>query len=169
MTCKDILPQLPITLLKWKFITVFREHCVKSIHIRSYSGLHFPAFGLNTERYGVSLRIQSECGKMRTRITLNTDSSRSGVFIYRLILGRINPTSNHMVHSQWTKFRSELTNILDLNIHERRNIEFFKNIFLKVLNKHAPIKTKYTLACMLRWLVCAILYYIFFQCLKNTM
>ena len=42
-----------------------------------------------------------------------------------------------------TKFRSELTNILDLNIHESRNIEFFKNIFLKVLNKHAPIKTKY--------------------------
>ena len=41
------------------------------------------------------------------------------------------------------KFRSELTIILDLNIHESRNIEFFKNIFLKVLNKHAPIKTKY--------------------------
>ena len=42
-----------------------------------------------------------------------------------------------------TKFRSELTNILDLNIDESRNIEFFKNIFLKVLKKHAPIKTKY--------------------------
>ena len=42
-----------------------------------------------------------------------------------------------------TKFRSELTNILDLNIHETRNIEFFKNIFLKVLNKHALIKMKY--------------------------
>ena len=28
-----------------------------------------------------------------------------------------------------TKFRSELTNILDLNIHESRNIEFFKNNF----------------------------------------
>ena len=45
-----------------------------------------------------------------------------------------------------TKFRSELTNILDLNIHESRNIDFFKNIFLKVLNKHAPVKTKYLLA-----------------------
>ena len=48
--------------------------CVKSIRIRSYSGPYFPAFGLNTHRYGVSLRIQSECGKMRTRITSNTDS-----------------------------------------------------------------------------------------------
>ena len=28
---------------------------------------HFPAFGLNTERYCVSLRIQSECGKMREK------------------------------------------------------------------------------------------------------
>ena len=33
---------------------------------RVFSGLYFPAFGLNTERYGVSLRIQSECGKTRT-------------------------------------------------------------------------------------------------------
>ena len=27
-------------------------HCVKSVRIRSYSGPLFPAFGLNTERYG---------------------------------------------------------------------------------------------------------------------
>ena len=26
-------------------------HCVKSVRIQSYSSLHFPAFGLNTERY----------------------------------------------------------------------------------------------------------------------
>ena len=32
-----------------------------------FSGPYFPAFGLNTERYGESLRIQSECGKIRTR------------------------------------------------------------------------------------------------------
>ena len=53
---------------------IYLPHCVKSVHIRSYSGPHFPAFGLNTERYGVSLRIQSECGKMRTRITPTTDT-----------------------------------------------------------------------------------------------
>ena len=48
--------------------------CVKNVRIRSYSGLHFPAFELTTEIYGVSLRIQSECGKMPTRITQNTDN-----------------------------------------------------------------------------------------------
>ena len=32
-----------------------------------FSGPYFPAFGLNTERHEVSLRIQSECGKIQTR------------------------------------------------------------------------------------------------------
>ena len=49
-------------------------HYVRSVRIRSYSGLHFPAFRLNTERYSVSLRIQSECGKMRARKNPNTDT-----------------------------------------------------------------------------------------------
>ena len=44
-------------------------HCIKSVHIRSFSGSYFPAFRLNTERYFVSLRIQSKCGKIRTRKT----------------------------------------------------------------------------------------------------
>ena len=50
------------------------NHCVKSFRIRSYSGPHFPAFGLNTERYGVSVRIQSKCKKIRTSITPNKDT-----------------------------------------------------------------------------------------------
>ena len=47
-------------------------HCVKSVRIRSYSGQYFPTFGLKRELYGVSLRIQSKCRKIRTRITPNT-------------------------------------------------------------------------------------------------
>ena len=50
------------------------NYCAKSVLIRSYSGPNFPAFGLNTERYGVSFRIESECGKMWTRATPNTDT-----------------------------------------------------------------------------------------------
>ena len=49
-------------------------HYVKSVHIRSFSGPYFLAFGLNTERYSVSLRIQSGCGKIRTGKTPNTDT-----------------------------------------------------------------------------------------------
>ena len=36
-----------------------------------FSGPHFLAFGLNTERSSISLCIQYECGKMQTRITPN--------------------------------------------------------------------------------------------------
>ena len=46
----------------------------ESVRIRSFSGPCFPAFGLNMERYPISLRIQSECGKMRTRKTPNMDT-----------------------------------------------------------------------------------------------
>ena len=49
-------------------------YCVKSVRILSYSGSYFPAFRLNTEKYSVSLCIQSKCGKMRTRIIPNTDT-----------------------------------------------------------------------------------------------
>ena len=35
---------------------------------------YFPAFRLNTERYSVYLRIHSEFGKMRTRMTPNTEA-----------------------------------------------------------------------------------------------
>ena len=46
------------------------------------SGPYCPAFGLNKERYEVSLRIQSECGKIRTRkYSVFGHSSRSGSVI----------------------------------------------------------------------------------------
>ena len=48
-------------------------HCVKNVLIWSYSSPQFPAFGLNTERYPVSLHIQPESRKIRTRIAPNTD------------------------------------------------------------------------------------------------
>ena len=49
-------------------------HYVKSVCNRIYSGPYFPIFGLNTEKYGVPLRIQSKCGKIRTRITPNMNN-----------------------------------------------------------------------------------------------
>ena len=34
--------------------------CVKSVRIRDYSGPHFPTFGLNTERYSVRMRENTD-------------------------------------------------------------------------------------------------------------
>ena len=52
--------------------SVKTSHWVKSVRIRSFSGPYFPAFGQNTDRY--ARRIQSECGKIRTRKTSNMDT-----------------------------------------------------------------------------------------------
>ena len=65
----NILVELAGEVTYW-----FKFYCVKKVSIWSYSGPYFPAFRLNTERYSVSIRIQSEFGKIRTRITLNTDT-----------------------------------------------------------------------------------------------
>ena len=56
--------------VRWKSMGlphIIYIYCVKIVRFRSYSGPYFPAFGLNTERYGVSPCIQSECGKIWTR------------------------------------------------------------------------------------------------------
>ena len=56
------------------FAGLLDNHCVKSVLIWSYSGPYFLALGLNTDRYAVSLCIQSESGKIWTRITPNKDT-----------------------------------------------------------------------------------------------
>ena len=58
---------------------------MKSVRIRSYFSPYFPAFGLNTER-SASLRIQSNWGKMRTRITPNTDFFTQSQVLYVKLL-----------------------------------------------------------------------------------
>ena len=47
---------------------------MKSVRIWRFFRPCFPVFGRNTERYEVTLHIQSECGKIWTRKTLNTDT-----------------------------------------------------------------------------------------------
>ena len=61
--------KLSICLLKVSFF-----HYVKSLRIRNFSGRYFPAFGLDTERYGVPLPTQFDCGKIRTRKIPSTDT-----------------------------------------------------------------------------------------------
>ena len=56
------------------------SHCLKSVCFRSFTAPYFRAFGLNTERYFISLCIQSECGE-------NTNQKNSE---YRHILSSVN-------------------------------------------------------------------------------
>ena len=50
------------------------RHCQKSVRISSFFGPCFSAIGLDTQRYGVFLRIHSECEKILTRKTPDTDT-----------------------------------------------------------------------------------------------
>ena len=53
---------------------IAKKHCVKCVRIRSYFGPPFPAFGLNTERYGVSLPPYAvQMRKNTDQKTPNTD------------------------------------------------------------------------------------------------
>ena len=65
-------------------------HCLKNVHYQSFSGPHFPVFGLNTETYSLNLRIQSECRKMRKRKSPNTNTFYKVfsyfVSLYKLLL-----------------------------------------------------------------------------------
>ena len=96
------------------FVSVwYLQPCVKSVSIWSFSGSCFPAFGLNRERYGVSFGIQSECEKIRTRQTPNTDTFHAfkGIFTSRLLqslLGLIKLES-HLTWGTKLEFSSSAT------------------------------------------------------------
>ena len=87
-------------------------HCVKSARIWSFSGPHFPAFGQNTERYGEYLRIQYNCGKIRTRKTPNT-----GTF-YAAIACRLKTYFLNFSHCQLT-FLCYIHTFLDFKVDIR--------------------------------------------------
>ena len=55
-------------------ILLWDMHCVKGTHIRKFSGPYFSSFGLSAMRYVVSLCIQSEFEKIKTRKTPNMDT-----------------------------------------------------------------------------------------------
>ena len=61
-------------MLLYDFTLSLSYYCMKSVPTRRFSGLHFPAFRLNTDIYSVSLRIQSEYAKIRTRKTPNANN-----------------------------------------------------------------------------------------------
>ena len=94
---------------------------MKSVRIQSYSGLPFPIFGLNTERYSVSLRIHSECGKIQIRITPNTGTFYAMNFLRARQVARINAR-----FEGWgARFESEI------NAQLIASLALFLGLFLK--------------------------------------
>ena len=68
-----------------------------------FSDPYFPAFGLNMERYFVSLLIQSECGKIRTSCPVVTLSINDNI----KFLENVKQVIKRAI--SWNKYRSEIT------------------------------------------------------------
>ena len=87
---KDLRHERVKVFQNWPKLTtlrfIFNYHCVKCVRIRRLSGPYFPAFGLKTERHFLSIHIQSECGKIRTRKTLNTDTFYTIYLVFLILL-----------------------------------------------------------------------------------
>ena len=58
-----------------------------------YSELFWSSFFHTRTEYGVSLRIQNKCGKMRTKITTNTDTIHASItFVIEYMIKETNKT-----------------------------------------------------------------------------
>ena len=80
------VPVTPLTGVLSYFSKGWDTHCVKGVHIRSFSGPYLPAFGLNTERYlsvfGPSTgKIRTRKLRIRTLFTQWRFNKKSGDFV----------------------------------------------------------------------------------------
>ena len=89
------IPILASLAQSWDIIFFFKicfcqpldiMHCMKSVRIRSFSGPYFPAFGLNTDRYSVSLRIQNvgKCGPKKLWVRIFVAQRWSVIIMYHI-------------------------------------------------------------------------------------
>ena len=64
----------------------FSASRIFALKVYVFGGPHFPAFELNIERYYISLRIQSKCGNIWSRITPNTDTFYTVIFAANVVM-----------------------------------------------------------------------------------
>ena len=126
-----------VRLIVWVFPR--DKHCVKGVRIWSYSGPHFSAFGVNTERYSVSLLIQSKCGKMRIRITPNMDT------FYAVESQNLQVKSYQEFRYRWWRILiySQFTcQSIDSFLEARKTLKLVSAIFYQFFCFSSPISSK---------------------------
>ena len=130
---RNINPNKPISTDK---------NCVKIVCIRSFSGPHFPAFGLNSEIYRVNLRIQSKCRKMRTRKTPNTDTFYTAKIPSKLVKFSVNVIYAYLTYI----FNVIYINVITFNVFSNSaKIALVRLIFKKknstIIENYRPVNT----------------------------
>ena len=79
--CKATAPLVFIKQKHWVFLERYMTHCVKSVRIRSFSGLYFPAFGLNTNASLISQFLISGFTKSQA-LKINTNGKFVEIYIW---------------------------------------------------------------------------------------
>ena len=79
MITLTIIDSLKVSITKFVSLSIeyhfwLANHCMKSVHNRSFSGPYFPSFRLTTERHRACLCILSNCRKKRTSKIPNMDT-----------------------------------------------------------------------------------------------
>ena len=116
---------------------------MKSVCIRRFSGPYSPAFGLNTERYSVSLRIKSEYGKIRTRKTANTDTFHALCIGYEGIFSKVAAQSRKRPKSFSNETNREyLISKFSNETLNSETLDKFLGIYIDVLNQYGSCKTE---------------------------
>ena len=112
------------------------KHFLKSVRIRSFSSPYFSAFGLNTQRYSVSLCFQFECGKIQTRKSPNTGTFQE-VKNREIDSNLLNYTASDLTHTLLFGKTSFDTSTNKRVVYAQQLILFYlrkgsKNYFLKI-------------------------------------
>ena len=112
---------------------VYNKHCVKSVRIWSFSGPYFLVFRLNTERYGVFVRIQFECGKIWTRKTPKTDTFHA-----------VKPTQHSQDPDVWLWFGVQqdfqmFYRILNTSLYGVHRIKEAATLKFRKIDRKAPV------------------------------
>ena len=108
----------------------YTSHYVKSVRIRSYSGLHFPAFGLNTERYSVSLRSQSSL------FSPNAENAEQNNTEYGHFLCSVSTLSSENLLKKTCQARINRSNERLANLEQRDLLNLLKEESCKPKNLH---------------------------------
>ena len=95
-------------------LTNFYFHCVKCVHIQSFSAPYFPAFGLYFP-HSINLYIQSKIGKIQTRKNLNTNTFQVSFFMHRRVYFHISIT-----------YFKQIYNFLYNGLEVKENINFME-------------------------------------------
>ena len=97
-----------------------------------FSGPYFPAFGLNTEIYGVNLHIQSEYRKIRIR--KNSEFGHFSRIVYS--------TACANMHQDFKIYVDEMVWKINILISQERDMTLpQKNLFLKLSLKNYILKS----------------------------